>query len=667
MGAGKQGWRSVARRWAGARFIIVTVLLGVASGALCGSAGAAAPVREWPAGALDPGFASGGVLSASFGTTAGPQEGRDAVIQPDGKIIVLTTSASADYLSRYLPDGEPDTTFGSGGTVTHPLNQNSFSALTLDAEGRIVVIGEESAPPWQDPDKTLEIPDRAYGVVYRFLPDGSPDSSFGMNGKTVIAVPPPESLTPGSASTYPSAVLTASDGVITVGGAVGSICAWEVSHEKSQWWEESGTFIARLGPDGSLDSQFGSSGLVSTHGRCKREAGDAGESFSGLVQPSPESVMALVGHTEDNTWRFRTYSSTGALSEVQAPSEGEPPVQVAMIDDHYIVLSAHYYFGFSEVLRKFTSQGIPDPTFGINGRVAMPMTCGSGPGCFAALPDGRILVAGGLVFGGQVGVRRYLADGSPDDSFGVPPWFGGGGYAWAELPGGNELDTVNKLLVLHGQPLVVGAEQVPGTGYADNQTALTLFQSDGGLSSNPPPPEPGEGTSGSDGGGSGGSGPSLGSGNNGGSTGATYGPAQSGSGPASASTNTIDAALNVMLSPHGRVPTILSLLKTGGYSLNFDAPGAGTLSVRWMSTSILTSHHTKGKAKPILVASGAETFGAAGHGTVKLHLTASGRKLLRGSRTLRLATTAIFRPIGGTAVTRQGALTIRAGQRTQRH
>jgi uncharacterized delta-60 repeat protein len=654
MGAGKQGWRSVARRWAGARFVTVTVLLGVASGALCGSAGAAAPVRESPAGALDPGFASGGVLSASFGTTAGPQEGRDAVIQPDGKIIVLTTSASADYLSRYLPNGEPDTTFGSGGTVTHPLNQNSFSALTLDAEGRIVVIGEESAPPWQDPDKTLEVPDRAYGVVYRFLPDGSPDSNFGMNGKTVIAVPPPESLTPGSASTYPSAVPTASDGGITVGGAVSSICFWEVG-EIRRWWEESGTFVARLKADGSLESQFASSGLVSTHGRCQREAGAALESFGGLVQSSPESVMALVGHTEDNTWRFRTYSPTGALSEVQAPAEGESPTQIVMIGDHYLVLSVHYTGG-TEALRRFTAQGVPDPTFGTTGRIAVPMACEFGPRCFAVLSDGRILIAGRLVYG-QIGVRRYLADGSPDYSF-------GGGGAWAELPGGNELDTVNRLLVLHGQPLVVGAEQVPGTGYADNQMALTLFQADGGLSPSPPQPEPGEGSDGSDGGGSG---PSLGSGNSGGSIGATYGPAQSDGSPAGAATNAVDAALNTMLSPHGRAPTISSLLKTGGYSLNFDAPGPGTLSVQWMSTSTLTSHHTKGKTKPILVASGAETFRAAGHGTVKLYLTVAGRKLLRVSRTLRLGTSMTFRPVGANAVVRHLAITIVRGVVSRAH
>jgi uncharacterized delta-60 repeat protein len=635
------------------------VLIVLASGVLPGSVGAAAPVREWPAGALDPGFASGGVLTASFGTTAGPQEGRDAAIQPDGKIIVLTTSASGDYLSRYLPNGEPDTTFGNSGTVAHPIGQSSFSALTLDAQGRIVVIGGESAPPWQAPDKSLEL-NRGHGVVYRFLPDGSPDSSFGTNGKTVIAIPPPKDLTPGSAVTYPSAALATSDGGITVGGAVSSICAWEVG-EIRRWWEESGTFVARLSPDGSLESQFGSSGLVSTHGRCKVEPGAAPETISGLVQPSPESVLVLSNHPEDNTWRFRTYSPTGALSEVQAPPEGEPPAQIAVVGDQYLVLSIHcLYAGVdcTEVLRRFNAQGVPDSTFGTNGRVTIPMSCEFGPGCFTVLPDGRILVAG-RVSGGQVGVRRYLADGSPDDSF-------GGGGAWAELPGGNEMDTVNKLLSLHGQPLVVGAEEVPGYGYADNQTALTLFQADGGFTPNPPPPgeEPFSPI------------PHETGGNSGGGVRPILGPPDppvfrhpsvinhSTNGGRRSSPSSIQAALAASLNLRRPFPTISSLLKTGGYSLNFNAPGPGALTIQWTVANAQASR-LRHKRRPIIVASGAKTFSVAGHGMITLHLTAAGRKLLRKAHTLSVKMQVSFKLSDGNTQTKQSTLTLRLGKSTR--
>ena len=281
------------------------------------------------------------------------------------------------------------------------------------------------------------------------------------------------------------------------------------------------------------------------------------------------------------------------------------------------------------------------------------MSCEFGPECLAVLPDGRILVAG-RVFGGQIGVRRYLADGSPDYSF-------GGGGAWAELPGGNELDTVNKLLVLHGQPLVVGAEQVPGTGYADNQMALTLFQADGGFSSNPPP-KPGEGPfppllPSSDE-----SSSSSGPGNSGASAGVPHSSAQSGGSLAGASTNTVAAALkNAILSPHDLSRRVSDLVKSGVCSIIFNAPGPGTITVRWMSTSAQASRH-RHKARPIIVASGTRTFNAAGRGTVTLHLTAAGRRLLRSSRSLRLATMATFRPIGETAVTKQGVMTIRVAR-----
>jgi uncharacterized delta-60 repeat protein len=668
MGAQRKGRCSVGQRWPGAQVVVAGVLAVLAFAVVSGSAGAAAPVREWPPGALDPSFASGGVLTASFANPPSRQEGRDAAVQSDGKIIVLTTVAPpapyASYLSRYLPNGEPDTTFGSGGTITLPASSGG-SALTLDAEGRIVVIGGEASAPWQAPDKSLEV-NRGRGVVYRFLPDGSPDPSFGTNGKAVIAAPPPEGLTPGSASTLPKAVFATSDGGIAVGGEVGSVCYWEVGYE-SRWWEESGTFVARLGPDGSPDSQFGPLGLVSTHGRCKVEPGAASESFSGLVQPSSETVLALTSHAEDNTWRFRTYSPTGALSEAQAPAESEPPEQIAVVGDHYLVLSIHYLYvgvGGTEVLRRFNAQGTPDPSFGTNGRVAIPMACELGPGCFTVLPDGRILVEGRLA-GGQVGVRRYLADGSVDGSFGAPPWLGGGGSAWAELPGGNEMDTVNKLLILHGQPLVVGAEQVSGNGYAENRTALTLFQADGGFSSNPPPPTPGEEPS---------SPipppsvlpheppPLVGPGGGGGPKANPGGSHSSNVASKSSSSSAIQAALAAMLRLKSPCVTISSLLKSGVCRLTFNAPMPGVLTVEWTAVTAWASRHASHKAKPVVIAFGSKTFIAAGSGVVTIDLTATGRKLLTRSRRLRLVTTATFMSSKGRAVTRRGANMLSLGK-----
>jgi hypothetical protein len=161
------------------------------------------------------------------------------------------------------------------------------------------------------------------------------------------------------------AILTTSDGSITVGGTVKSICAWHPTPELAEWWEEYGTFVARLNADGSPESQFGSSGIVSAHSRCRQEPGAAPEYFGGLAQSARGSVLALAGHPEDDTWRFRTYSPTGALSEARTPAEGEIPAQIAMIGTHALVLAG---VGSSEVLAEFTTEGMPVSSFGTAGR-----------------------------------------------------------------------------------------------------------------------------------------------------------------------------------------------------------------------------------------------------------------------------------------------------------
>lgn len=457
--------------------ILTCLLLSGLSAAVPVSASATAPLVQWPSGAVDPSFASGGVLSPSFPDPPGVQEGRDAAIQSDEKIVVLTTSAYTSYLSRYLPDGEPDMTFGSGGSLALPdANQNAYTTITLDAQGRIIVAGAERS------SAQAQLP-RYQGVVYRFLPDGKPDTGFGVDGKTALTVPPPENLAPEPTTTFVGPVVVASDGSLMVGGVWSVICAIEsIEGGGQRIIEEAGSFVARLSSSGTPQSQFGNAGIVSTHSQCYRPP----EGFGGLVQTAPDTFLSLVDHLEDHTWHFRTYSSTGLISEVPVTINGYAPYQLMILPDHDLLVGAVESY-YAEALLRFTPQGIPDPTFGTSGHVAIPsLTCTLGPGCFATLPDGSILAAGRVMYGNEIGVERFQPGGARDDSFGD-----NGNAAWAELPGGKEGGSVDRLLVFHGEPLVVGTEQVPAR-YAESQTALTLFRADGGFSSLPQP-NPGEG------------------------------------------------------------------------------------------------------------------------------------------------------------------------------
>src|SRR5262249_22940477 len=110
-------------------------------------------------GALDPTFGQGNPVLIDFG---GQDFGRRLALQPDGKIIALGLSTSADgatrsyALARQNPDGTPDATFGTNGQVVTPFGNPGN--LTLQADGKIVVAGGSST---------------GFGLA-RYNPDGTP-------------------------------------------------------------------------------------------------------------------------------------------------------------------------------------------------------------------------------------------------------------------------------------------------------------------------------------------------------------------------------------------------------------------------------------------------------------------------------------------------------------
>jgi uncharacterized delta-60 repeat protein len=106
-------------------------------------------VRYRTNGGLDSGFGNGGKLLVS----SGPWNLRanDAVLQPDGKIVVAGAASRPDgppggiltrlALWRFLSDGSRDEAFGSFGRVLRPGPSTSASAVLLQGDGRIVATG----------------------------------------------------------------------------------------------------------------------------------------------------------------------------------------------------------------------------------------------------------------------------------------------------------------------------------------------------------------------------------------------------------------------------------------------------------------------------------------------------------------------------------------------
>jgi uncharacterized delta-60 repeat protein len=238
---------------------------------------------------------------------------------------------SENRLARFNADGSLDAGFGSGGVVRIAPVATAATDLAIQADGRILASGLVHRDGYGDL------------AVLRYNPDGSPDASFDGDGQAVVSF---------GETTGASALALAlqPDGKIVAAGR---------SDGSSQ-----GFVLARLNPDGSLDTSFDGDGRVTNAG---------GESAADVVvQGDGRIVVAgvLIGRTSDGTFA--------------------PSFQLA----------------------RFGTDGALDPTFGSGGFVVTDrVSSGDRTEIARALAlqgDGKI-VATGLGFGPFSGLRTDFA------------------------------------------------------------------------------------------------------------------------------------------------------------------------------------------------------------------------------------------------------------------
>ncbi len=294
-------------------------------------------------------------------------------VQPDGRIVAAGYSSggsgsgdSSFALLRYRPDGTLDSTFGLDGKVTTDFGAggSTAQAVAVQPDGKIVAAGETVVTR---PDFDI--------ALARYNADGALDAGFGSGGKVTATF--------GPTSDFAGAVAVQPDGKIVLAGASG------VPQQRDEAFA-----LARFKPDGSLDSGFGSAGMVTT-----RFASPGDEAAQALVL-QPDGKIVAVG------------------SELVGSREGPSDFALA----------------------RYTPEGVLDPTFGSGGKVTTTFGSASDFANGAVLqPDGKIVVAG-YSFQGRVGpsafaLARYMPDGSLDPSFGsggrVMTDVGPDGTAWA--------------------------------------------------------------------------------------------------------------------------------------------------------------------------------------------------------------------------------------------
>ena len=245
-------------------------------------------------------------------------------------IIVITgcggggsspTPATSETITpvTVTPPGSLDSTFGTGGIVTTPIGNNDAYAyaLGIQTDGRIVAAGYYADGSYYD-----------FAVV-RYNTNGSLDTTFGTGGRVTTPI--------GSGYAGAYALGIQSDGRIVVAGYYADGSNYDFA-------------LVRYNTDGSLDTTFGTGGIVTT------PMGSGYDIAYALAIQSDGSILAAGSSYNGSNYDF--------------------------------------------ALVRYNTNGSLDTTFGTGGRVTTPI--GSGNAIANALgiqSDGRILAAGSFYNG----------------------------------------------------------------------------------------------------------------------------------------------------------------------------------------------------------------------------------------------------------------------------
>jgi len=401
---------------------------------------------------LDTTFGKGGKVVTPFGSSTVSA----VVLTPDGKVVVegVTSSGSlgAVWLARYRSDGSLDSSFGGHGMLLTDVRQNGYlpPSLVLAPGGMVLVAASSTTSTGGSPTPLLSTPSSTTIVtVERYKSDGSLDSSFGTGGKLVANL--------GQSSLQDLAVQP--DGKLI-------LVTISASPSQGPGFGSGIVVLARYNSDGSLDSSFGTGGLLIPN--------LGGNSFQSLtVLPDgkfvvasdgsnfslalPQSVAVLARYNRDGSLD-KTFGTGGQMTLNLGQGS---LVGLAFAPDGKVVAVTSNLAGPtpSTMLARFNANGSPDLSFGSNGQVATDSGVG-GLQELTVLPNGKIVVASltetGL--GPTSLLSRYNTNGTLDTTFGT------GGKLRANL--GPDVLTSQLAVQSDGRIVLAGASLALGDGPA---------------------------------------------------------------------------------------------------------------------------------------------------------------------------------------------------------
>jgi uncharacterized delta-60 repeat protein len=321
-------------------------------------------------------------------------------------LVFLASSRSSQVqaMSQAVlpPPGSLDTTFDTDGKVTTDFGNSAdvSRAILLQADGKIILAGSSSD----------DIGGNAFGLA-RYNADGSLDLNFGSHGKVIFS---------GDGASAEAAVLQP-DGKIVVAGS-GMWADW--NNLMVQGFE-----LARFNNDGTVDTSFGTDGIVRTI-LGSSSFMDADYAHSLLLQPDGRIIAAGTSYTNGfSDFALARYNSDGSPDytfdgDGQLITDfGEHDYETSAIlqQDGRIVLAGGYQNGGGSdiAVARYNTNGSLDTTFDGDGKLVSDLGGSEYANAVTLQPDGKMIVVGstGSNVGTDILLARYNSSGSLDTTF----------------------------------------------------------------------------------------------------------------------------------------------------------------------------------------------------------------------------------------------------------
>ncbi len=315
--------------------------------------------------------------------------------------VAILLSFLGSWRMAQAADGDLDPTFGNGGkVVTDFSNSNDWlSRIAVQPDGKIVAIGDTH-------------PSNKFALA-RYNPDGTLDATFGNGGKVITVI--------ANVRESAAGLLILPNGKIMISGSIALPSS-----------SNSSFALLRYNSDGSLDTTFGNSGIVTTNvGPDDDQAYSlALQSDGKIVAAGRKGIFFYPADQRKGNVALARYNSDGSLDATFGNGgvvttdfgQGLESYAIALMiqPDGKIVIAGESSYEF--LVARYNPNGSLDNTFGNNGHALANFSSNWDGATDAVMqPDGKIVLVGWSVLNSpydSFALARFNSDGSFDQSFG---------------------------------------------------------------------------------------------------------------------------------------------------------------------------------------------------------------------------------------------------------